>query len=205
VEVAPPEEPTAAGTAWRDLRSLSMLAHVTIRRMTPDDLPMVDRWLRQPHVARWFLLETTASAEVEKYRRRIEDPCSATTMCTVETDAQPIGFCQWYRWEDYAAAAVCYSTHTGDVGADYAIGEPTAIGRGVGTAMIGTLVANVRLHYPRAGPVVAPEADNWASRRALEKNGFSLVDVRSIPVEPHDRPMAIYRLGPAPTRSTTPI
>jgi len=143
---------------------------VTIRRMTPEDLAAIDHWLRKPHMARWFLPETTADAEMEKYRLRIEDAFSATIMCMVELEGDPIGWCQWYRWEDYPAAAVCIGAHKGDIGADYAIGDPAAIGRGFGTAMIATLVDEVRLHYPRAGPVITPEAENWASRRVLEKN-----------------------------------
>ena len=169
---------------------------VTIRRMTVEDLPTIARWLREPHVARWFVPETTSDAEVEKYLLRIEDLFSATTMGTVELDGWAVGFCQWYRWADYPAAGLLYGADSRDVGADYAIGETTVLGHGVGTALIGTLVAEVRQHYPRAGFLVAPDADNVASRRVLEKNGFKLVDVRPVTSEPHDRPMAIYRLAP---------
>jgi RimJ/RimL family protein N-acetyltransferase len=137
---------------------------VTIRRMTSEDLAAIDHWLRRPHMARWFLPETTAEAEMEKYRLRIEDAFSATIMCMVELEGDPIGWCQWYRWEDYPATAVCIGAHKGEIGADYAIGDPAAIGRGFGTAMIATLVDEVRLHYPRAGLVITPEADNWACR-----------------------------------------
>jgi RimJ/RimL family protein N-acetyltransferase len=41
-----------------------------------------------------------------------------------------------------------------------------------------------------------PEAANMASRRVLEKNGFDLVAVKTMDVEPTDDPMAIYRLPP---------
>ena len=165
--------------------------------MMPEDLAAIDHWLRNPHVARWFLPETSADAETEKYRLRIEDPFSATLMCMVELEGGLIGWCQWYRWEDYPAAGVCIGAHKGEIGADFAIGDLAAVGHGVGTAMIATLVGEVRRHYPRAGLVIAPEADNEASRRVLEKNGFDLVDVRPLLTEPHARPMAIYWLGPA--------
>jgi len=170
---------------------------VSIRPMMMADLSAIDRWLRAPHVARWFLPETTAEAEVEKYRQRIDEPLSATTMCTVELERRPIGWCQWYRWEDYPDDALSIGALRGEVGADYAIGETSATGHGIGTAMIGTLVAEARRHHARAGLVITPEAGNCASRRALEKSGFSLVDVRPLVTEPHDRPVAIYRLFPA--------
>lgn len=168
---------------------------VTIRRMTREDLVAVGLWIREPHVARWFLPETTADAEVERYRRRIDGPLSATTMCTVETVGRPVGWCQWYRWADYPEEGACVGAHREDFGTDYAIGDLTALGCGVGTAMIAAIVTTVRVQHPGAGFVVTPEAENLPSRRVLEKNGFELEDVRPLSSEPHDRPMAVYRLA----------
>jgi RimJ/RimL family protein N-acetyltransferase len=42
--------------------------------------------------------------------------------------------------------------------------------------------------------VADPDAENHASRHVLEKNGFSLVAVKTMDSEPSDEPMAIYRL-----------
>lgn len=167
--------------------------------MTIDDLPTVRRWLSEPHVAPWYLAESTADAEVEKYRLRIEDPFSPTTMCMVELGGESVGWCQWYRYADYPAAGIAYGAKRGDIGADYALGEPAAVGHGVGTAMVAELVATVRQHYPRAALVIAPDNADWASRRVLEKNGFELVGVRPIFTDTHGRPMAIYRLHPFAT------
>ena len=64
---------------------------------------------------------------------------------------------------------------------------------------------------PRPGPqhpgcavLADPDERNTASRRVLEKNGFELVAVRSLPSEPTDDPVAIYRLARrvVPDRST---
>jgi RimJ/RimL family protein N-acetyltransferase len=63
--------------------------------------------------------------------------------------------------------------------------------------MNAVLVDEVREHHPGCGLIVAPEAANTASRRVLERNGFALVDVRPLAFEPHQRPMAIYRLAGA--------
>lgn len=169
---------------------------VTIRPMTIEDLPCVEQWLREPHVARWWTLETTAVLEIRELRARVEGaPHAATSMRTVQMDGKPIGWCQWYRWGDYPKEAAAMGAADGEVGADYAIGDPRCIGRGVGTAMIGALVADIRRQHPDAGVVIAPEAQNAASRRVLEKNAFQLVAIRPIATEPHDRPMAIYRLA----------
>jgi aminoglycoside 6'-N-acetyltransferase len=168
-----------------------------VRPMTGGDLPAVEGWLSLPHVARWWTPETTPAQEAAKYRYRISDPARATTMLIVTLAGEPAGWCQWYRWADYPAEAAAIGAREGEAGIDYAIGEPAQTGHGTGTVMIGVLVAEVRRHLPGTGILATPEAANAASRRVLEKNGFRLVAVRPIATEPHDRPMAIYRLPPA--------
>jgi RimJ/RimL family protein N-acetyltransferase len=86
----------------------------------------------------------------------------------------------------------------GEVGIDYAIGDPAWVGRGAGIALVAALVAEARSHCPGAGVLVAAAAANAASRRVLEKNGFALVAVRPVETEPGDAPMAIYRLPASP-------
>lgn len=167
---------------------------VTIRPMTPADLPAVDGWLRQPHVARWWTPETTAETEIDKFQRCIEAD-GATKLCVVELEGQAIGWCQWYRWDAYPEEAEASGACPGEVGADYAIGDPANVGRGVGTAVIAAVVDYIRRLHPGAGLLIAPEAVNVPSRRVLEKNGFRLVEVRPIATEPHSRPMAVYRLA----------
>lgn len=170
---------------------------VAIRPMTIEDLAIVEQWLREPHVARWWTPETTSAREIEKFRARVEGaPHSATKMRTVQLNGRPVGWCQWYRWADYPSDAAATGAADDEIGADYAIGDPLTIGRGVGTAMIAALVGEIRRRHRGAGIVIAPEARNAASRRVLEKNGFQLVGIYPIATEPHDRPMAIYRLAP---------
>lgn len=78
-----------------------------------------------------------------------------------------------------------------------AIGEPGALGRGLGVQMIAALVQEVRRHHPGAGVLVDPQAANQPSRRALEANGFRLVAVRQVAGE-GPAPRAIYRLSGSP-------
>ncbi len=115
----------------------------------------------------------------------------------VERGRGAIGWCQWYRWEDTPDEARDIGARPGECGFDYAIGDPAAIGRGVGTEMNARLVDEIRRHHPGCGLIVAPEATNLVSRRVLERNGFELIDVRPLAFEPHGRPMAIYRLADA--------
>jgi aminoglycoside 6'-N-acetyltransferase len=166
-----------------------------LRPMTEANLPAIEAWLALPHVARWWTPDTTAEAVLADYRSRINGEAdTATVMLTVVQDDTVIGWCQWYRWADDPAEAAAMEALDGEVGIDYAIGEPSRVGRGIGTELIAALVAEVRRCYPGAGLLVDPDAANLASRRVLEKNGFGLVAVRPVATEPSGRPMAIYRL-----------
>lgn len=168
---------------------------LSLRPMTEPDLPLIASWLALPRVARWWLTGSDIEREVEKYRKRVRK-LGPTIMMSVFENGVHIGWCQWYRWSDYPREGRAVGALPGEVGIDYAIGEPSAVGRGLGTAMIRALVVEVRCHHAGAGVLVTPEASNSASRRVLEKSGFVLADVRPVVTEPTDAPMAIYRLAP---------
>jgi aminoglycoside 6'-N-acetyltransferase len=169
---------------------------IRLRPITESDLSLIEAWLGEPHVARWWTKDTTAEAELAEYRRRVVDGVNlATTMLIVLRDEVPVGWCQWYRWADYPAEAAAMGSRPGEIGIDYAIGEPDHVGHGLGTELVAELVAETRRQHPGAGILVDPDAANTASRRVLEKNGFELVAVRRVDTEPGDAPMAIYRLN----------
>ena len=169
---------------------------LSLRPMTEHDLPLVGDWLRQPHVAAWWIPDTTTEAEVAKYRERIGGGQDlATHLLTVSVDGMPVGWCQWYQWAGYPAEAEAMEALDGEAGIDYAIGDPAQIGHGTGTKLIAALVAEVRRHHPGTGILVDPDARNVASRRVLEKNGFGLVAVRPVASEATGDAMAIYRLA----------
>jgi aminoglycoside 6'-N-acetyltransferase len=163
--------------------------------MQTSDLETVAAWLRDPEVARWYLVGSTIDDEVEDLRKSVLGT-EPTEALVVEEASRAIGWCQWYLCQAYPEHATSVDAHPGDVGIDYAIGDRTRRGRGVGQTLIAALVAHIRRKHPRAGIIADPESANHASRRVLEKNGFQLVDERPLPTEPTDEPMAIYRLAP---------
>jgi aminoglycoside 6'-N-acetyltransferase len=165
---------------------------LTLRAMRESDLQMVARWLETPHVARWYVTGSV-EAELEGIRQSVRGD-HPTHMLVVEEDGEPIGWCQWYQLWDYPDYAHDVDGQPGDLGIDYAIGDPGRIGQGVGTELIGCLVRLIRDIHPEGGIVADPDATNVASRRVLEKNGFELVDERIVPSDETDGPMAIYRL-----------
>jgi aminoglycoside 6'-N-acetyltransferase len=168
---------------------------VVLRAMSEGDLPLVLAWLRQPRVAQWWTPDTSAEAEIIKYRARIVES-RPTKMLTATVQGRAIGWGQWYRWADYPAAADAMQALDGECGIDYAIGDDTDVGHGLGTELVAALVLEARRSTGRVGLLVAPNADNAASRRVLEKNGFQLVSIRAVATEPSEALMALYRLAP---------
>lgn len=164
---------------------------LTLRTMKMEDLARVGGWLEAPHVAKWYVTGST-EAEIEDLRRSVVGE-QRTNVLVVEEDRKPIGWCQWYLLSDYPEYEADVDGQPGDVGIDYAIGDPTRTGRGLGTQLIDLLVGEIRQLHPGAGIVADPQATNKASRRVLEKNGFHLVDERFVPSDETDAPMAIYR------------
>jgi aminoglycoside 6'-N-acetyltransferase len=169
---------------------------IELRRASLGDLALVEGWLREPHVARWYLAGSSADEQLHDCRASIEGS-EPTQLLVARQAGQPVGWCQWYRLADYPDWGADVGVAADDVGIDYAIGNPARVGRGLGTELIEALVRQVREQYPAAGIVAVPEAANVPSRRALEKNGFALLGERPLASEPTPAPMAIYR-RPAP-------
>jgi aminoglycoside 6'-N-acetyltransferase len=170
------------------------VALLTLRPMGPDDLPLVTRWLSAPHVARWYVAGSSVEAEAEDLRRSVAGEQAVHALMVAEGEVL-VGWCQWYLCGDDPAWAAEIGAGPADVGIDYAIGDPSRVGRGVGTTLIAELVRLVRAPHPRAAVMADPDERNVASRRVLEKNGFELAAVKVIPSEPTDDPMAVYRLA----------
>ena len=160
-------------------------------------MSLVETWLRDPEVARWYLVASTVEAELDDLRQCIGGD-EQTEALIVADPSGPIGWCQWYLCDDYPDHAAGVGADPGDARIDYAIADPASRGRGVGTALIAALVTYIRQRHPQAGVIADPEASNVASRRVLEKNGFQLRGERPVVSEPTSAPMAIYRLPPRP-------
>jgi RimJ/RimL family protein N-acetyltransferase len=165
--------------------------------MTAPDLDLVRAWITEPHVAKWYLSGSTIEEEIGDLERCVagEEPTHALV---VVDNGRDIGWCQWYRCIDYPEHAQAVGAEPNDIGLDYALGDPARIGRGLGTALIGALVAHIRKRHPAAGLIADPEAANLASRRVLEKSGFVLQGEWVVATERTDAPMAVYRLPPSP-------
>ena len=94
-------------------------------------------------------------------------------MWVVEVNGRSVGFVQDYRIGDYPEYAVL-APDPDAIGVDYAIGEPTWIGRGFGARMLWAWMLRARHRFPEATTYfAAPDHRNAASLRVLAKAGFT--------------------------------
>jgi aminoglycoside 6'-N-acetyltransferase len=166
----------AAEVAHGHVAGLDAIPSVTVglRPMTRADFGDVVRWQREPHVARWWSGEASDVAGAEAHYGPALDGTDPTRMWVVEVNGRSVGFVQDYRVGDHPE----YSLLTGEpdaIGFDYAIGDPSWVGKGIGTRMLWTYLSDVvRPHYPEAATYyAAPDHRNAGSLRVLAKLGFS--------------------------------
>ena len=137
-----------------------------IRQANSGDLPLLSRWRRQPHVAKWW-----GDASIEPEVDKLLEPRIA--MWLVELDARPIAFIQDYDVHGWQSHHFDYLP-AGSRGMDLYIGDPDLVGRGHGSRLVRQHVDNLfRSGVPAVG--IDPHPDNGAALQAFEKAGFAVV------------------------------
>jgi aminoglycoside 6'-N-acetyltransferase len=153
-------------------------ADLELRPMRRDDLPLLLGWFGQPHVSEWWRDEPADLAGVEAEYGACIDGDDPTELFVIEADGRSVGMIQRYLFADepeWAAAFTDIVDVTDAAGIDYLIGDPGAIGRGLGSATITRFAAMVFDWRPVRSIVVTVQQTNPASWRVLEKAGFDRV------------------------------
>lgn len=148
-------------------------ATIGFRPLSRADLPVVVRWLRQPHVNRWWHDETPNLATAERQYGPAIDGTEPTRVWVAEVNGRSVGFVQEYRIGDHPEYAILTGAPDA-IGLDYVVGEPAWVGRGVGTRMLWRLLRDVVWPHRSEATTyfAAPDHRNAASLRVLEKLGF---------------------------------
>lgn len=164
---------------------------IALRPLTEADLETLAGFLAAPHVSRWWHADTDLDAVRKEYLPGIRGEEAVHLLLALD-DSRPLGFAQWYLWDDHATGRDRYGIPAGAVGIDYLVGAAFDCERGWGTALIAALLDVV----PPVPVWVTPEAANEPSCRVLEKNGFERMAVKQVenPEEPWAGPTALYRL-----------
>ena len=139
------------------------------RPLSDRDMPLLARWLAEPHVAAWWgdketelkgIAETIDSIAVEPF--------------IIELDGRPIGFIQSYDPYLDDEENPFQDQPTGTLGIDQFIGEPELVGKGHGTRLIGEFVDML---FEEGAPrvILDPDAANTVAIRVYEKVGFRTI------------------------------
>ncbi len=135
------------------------------RPMSEADLPLVKRWLGEPHVMQWWG-DTYEQFEIVSGDLEVE----AMDQFIVATDDRPFGYLQCYNpevWPDNGLGV----HPNGTWGIDQFIGELDLVDRGHGSAFIRRFID--RLFAAGASRVITdPDPANARAIRAYEKAGF---------------------------------
>jgi RimJ/RimL family protein N-acetyltransferase len=151
-------------------RTIDVVAHVNdvgLEVFDPQrDLQLFERWLRSPHVVRWW---GNPDLQLKTLEQR-----SKETHALITADGRPVGYLCWQRpsrEELEAAGLTDLSKDLVDI--DILIGEPELLGRGVGPQALVLLLARLRgegVGFAGVGTSIS----NRAAIRAYEKAGFRL-------------------------------
>ena len=135
------------------------------RPMTAADLPLVKRWLAEPHVVQWW---GDAREQFELVSGDLE--VEAMDQFIVATDDRPFGYIQCYDLEAWPDNG--FGDHPrGTRAIDQFIGEPAMVDRGHGSAFIRTFIDRLLASgVPRV--ITDPDPANARAIRAYEKAGF---------------------------------
>jgi aminoglycoside 6'-N-acetyltransferase len=134
------------------------------QHMTAADLPLIKRWLAEPHVRQWW-------GDPDEQYKLVSGDLDEVAMDQYIASAAgaPFGYLQCY---DLTAWNSGFGDQPeGTRGIDLFIGEGEMIGRGHGSALIRTFVDD-RLKSGAPRVVTDPDPENERAIRAYENAGF---------------------------------
>lgn len=141
---------------------------LSLRLFKNEDIPLFEKWLYMPHIAKWYHNPLDWIDEVKKRN----DEFSFLYHFIVEVENKPIGFCQYYEYHHSGEKWHGKIDIDGAYSIDYLIGETEYLGTGFGKKIIQALIEKIKLQNGVKCIIVQPEQENKASCNALLSSGF---------------------------------
>jgi aminoglycoside 6'-N-acetyltransferase len=142
---------------------------IGFRPLERGDLPELERWLVADHVRPWWEPYEDIEAELGPAL----DGVDPTRWFAILLDGSPVGAIETYLVSDYPEWEELVRVGPGVAGVDLLLGEPHAVGRGVGPAVLAAFARDVVFAEPDVHACVAGvDVRNERSLRAFAKAGF---------------------------------
>lgn len=148
------------------------MARYDFRDLTERDLPLLRRWLEQPHWRECWDEPDVAIAHMAEAMESIE-----TEPLVVELAGKPIAYLQLY--DPHLEDGHPYQDQPfGTLGVDVSIGPAELVGQGHGSALLAQFVEQL---FDEGCPrvIIDPDPANRRAIRAYEKAGFVAFDERT--------------------------
>jgi aminoglycoside 6'-N-acetyltransferase len=152
------------------------VAAISFEPLSRSHLPVLQRWLAEPHVARWWNHDPSAAAVERDFGFSFDQGDDMVVL----VDGTPVGLIQLSLFSDHPDYAAeldpIYPVGAGTATIDYFIGDAGRVGRGLGSAMITAFVDRLWSERTDITELVVPVNDaNEGSWRALLNAGFRRV------------------------------
>jgi aminoglycoside 6'-N-acetyltransferase len=142
---------------------------IAFEPLRANDLPLLRQWLGREHVREWW--RDPVELAIEKRLEGIEG--DRTEQYLILSDGRPVGMIQTYLVADSPEWEAIVGAQPGLAGVDLLIGEPDAVGRGLGPKVLAQFAREIVFANPQTNALVATvEEPNRRSWRAFEKAGF---------------------------------
>ncbi|WP_099205412.1 GNAT family N-acetyltransferase [Scatolibacter rhodanostii] len=146
-----------------------------LRMLENEDIEIVEKWLNQEYISKWFgdasdwLHEIYERNITYKYLRHF----------IAQDGDKPIGFCQYYNYNDLPIEHREIPQPTETYGIDYLLGDENLLGKGIGKQLVHLisqklLEENAKAIRIIADPTIEDGNINIVSIKTLEANGFRL-------------------------------
>jgi RimJ/RimL family protein N-acetyltransferase len=149
--------------------------NITFRPLQEADLPLLWRWLQQPHVAQWYTSGSTFDEIKTKYLAYINES-KPTHAFVAMLDGTDIGYLQCYRLDDYPDYKKIIAIEDNACGIDMFIGNKAYIHQGIGPLMIIKFLDTLAFPLTNADSCyLSPDPKNEAAKKAYVKVGFTYI------------------------------
>ena len=160
--------------------------HISFKRLQLSDLPLICRWLNEPHVHEWYDddKENTLEDVTTRYGPEVrgEEP---TDGYLAFYEDKPVGYIQMCKVHDYPEFGPFLGYDNATAGVDLFIGEIDYMGKGLGNLMLKKFLKEIVFSRDDIQTcIIDPDPANIRAIKSYEKAGFTYVKTIDIPADP---------------------